>query len=71
MFEREPGDQRPGHPLSPYKVRVNVTQAVRAAASTRPEVTVTIVPVITAANELCDKENVLRFDGMRFVSYNP
>lgn len=68
---REATDFRPGHMLTPTKTRVNVTRAVQAAAATKPEVSVTIVPVITAANELCDKENVLRFAGMRLVSYNP
>jgi len=69
--DREPLDFRAGHMLTPMKTRVNVTQALQAIASTKPEVSVTIVPVITAANELCDTENVLRFEGMRFVSYNP
>jgi hypothetical protein len=68
---REPLDLRSGHPLTPMKVRVDVTKTLQAIANTRPEVSVTIVPVITAANELCDKENVLRFEGMRFVGYNP
>jgi len=69
--DRELLDLRPGHPLTPLKTRVNVTKTLQAIASTKPEVSVTIVPVITAANDLCDKENVLRFEGMRFVSYNP
>jgi hypothetical protein len=68
---REKYDRRPGHMLTPTKTRVDVTRTVQAIARTKPEVSVTIVPVITAANELCDKENVLRFEGMRFVSYNP
>ena len=29
-----------------------------------------MVPVITAANELCDTENVFRCENMRFVGYN-
>ena len=68
---REPYDFRPGHPLSLTRRRVNVTKTMQAIAATKPEVTVTIVPMITAANELCDKVNVLRFEGMRFVGYNP
>ena len=68
---RDPLDLRPGHMLTPLKTRVNVTKMVQAIAAKKDDVKVTIVPVITAANELCDKENVLRFDGMRFVSYNP
>lgn len=68
---REALDLRPGHPLTPITVRVNVTNTLRAIASTTPAVSVTIVPVISAANELCDTETVLRFAGMRFVAYNP
>src|ERR1700722_19380655 len=68
---REPFDFRPGHPLALTRRRVNVTKAIQSIADKKPEITVTIVPVITAANELCDKENVLRFEGMRFVGYNP
>lgn len=68
---REPRDLRPGHPLTPLKTRINVTKTLQAIAAANAEVSVTIVPVITAANELCDKENVLRFEGMRLVSYNP
>jgi tyrosinase len=68
---REKFDFRPGHMLTPTKTRVDVTRTLQAIARTKPDVSVTIVPVITAANELCDKENVLRFEGMRLVSYNP
>lgn len=68
---REKFDFRPGHPLMPRKVRVNVTRTLRAIAETSAQVTITIVPVITAANELCDKTNVLRFEGMRLVGFNP
>jgi hypothetical protein len=69
--DREPYDLRRGHPLKPMKVRVNVTKTLQAIAAAKPEVVITIVPVIAAANELCDKENVLRFEGMRFVGYDP
>lgn len=68
---RDARDLRPGHMLTPRNVRVNVTKTLQAIAVKQSNVSVTIVPVITAANELCDKENVLRFDSMRFVSYDP
>lgn len=68
---REKYDFRSGHPLIPRKVRVNVTKALLEIARSKKSVTVTIVPVITAANELCDKENVLRFEGMQLIGYNP
>jgi hypothetical protein len=67
---REPYDFRPPHPLTLAMKRVTVTDAVKELAKTHKEVTVTVVPVITAANELCDTTNVFRCENMRFVSYN-
>jgi hypothetical protein len=67
---REPYDFRPPHPLTPAKKRVTVTQALRHIARSSREVTITIVPVVTAANELCDTENVFRCENMQFVTYN-
>ena len=68
---REKYDFRLPHPLTPTRIRVTVTKALREIAKAAKEASVTIVPVITAANELCDTENVFRFEGMRFVSYDP
>lgn len=68
--EREAYDFRNPHPLTPAKKVVTVTEAVREYARANQEVTITVVPVITAANELCDTENVFRCENMRFVSYN-
>ena len=67
---REAYDFRPPHPLTLAMKRVTVTDAVKELAKTNKEVTVTVVPVITAANELCDTTNVFRCENMRFVSYN-
>ncbi|MBV9863501.1 MAG: hypothetical protein JO267_15290 [Alphaproteobacteria bacterium] len=67
---REDYDFRPPHPLTPAKKRVTVTQALRDIASTAAEVTVTVVPVVTAANELCDTDNVFRCATMKLVTYN-
>ncbi len=67
---REAYDFRPPHPLTPAKKRVTVTNALREVAKHSKEATVTIVPVVTAANELCDTENVFRCEDMRFVTYN-
>ena len=67
---REKYDFRAPHPLTLASKRVTVTDAVRELAKANKEVTVTVVPVITAANELCDTENVFRCQDMRFVSYN-
>jgi hypothetical protein len=67
---REAYDFRPPHPLTLASKRVTVTDTLRDLAKTNKEITITIVPVITAANELCDTENVFRCENMRFVSYN-
>jgi tyrosinase len=67
---REAYDFRSPHPLTLASKRVTVTDTVRELARTHKEVTVTVVPVITAANELCDTENVFRCENMRFISYN-
>ena len=64
-------DFRPPHPLTPAKKRITVTEPLRAAAKTAKQVTVTVVPVATAANDLCDTENVFRCKDMRFVTYDP
>ena len=67
---REIYDFRAPHPLTPAMKRVTVTQALREAAKTRTEVTVTVVPIVSAANEMCDTRNVFRCENMRFVTYN-
>jgi len=68
---REEYDFRPPHPLTPANKRVSVTNTLREIAKRTKTVTVTIVPVVTAATELCDTDNVFRFENMRFVTYNP
>jgi len=67
---REDYDFRPPHPLTPAKKRVTVTNALREVAKNNKTVTVTVVPVVTAANELCDTDNVFRSENMKFVTYN-
>jgi tyrosinase len=68
---RERYDFRPPHPLTPTRIRVTITKALQEIAKTAKEASVTIVPLITAANELCDTQNVFRCEGMRLVSYDP
>lgn len=68
--EREAYDFRYPHPLTPAKKRVAVTKALREIAKTSKELTVTVVPVVTAANELCDTHNVFRCEKMHFVTYD-
>lgn len=69
--KREEYDFRPPHPLTPAKKKVTVTDTLRAIAKTNKTATITVVPVVTATNELCDDVDVFRFESMRFVSYNP
>jgi len=67
---RESYDYRAPHPLTLASKSVTVTDVVRDLARTNKEATITIVPVITAANELCDTDNVFRCQDMRLISYN-
>jgi tyrosinase len=64
-------DFRPPHPLTPAKKRITVTEPLRTVAKTAKQVTVTVVPVATAANALCDTKNLFRCKDMRFVTYDP
>ena len=68
--DREAYDFRPPHPLTPATKRVTVTAALRKLAVSAKEATITIVPVVTATNELCDERNVFRYEDMRFMTYN-
>jgi hypothetical protein len=67
---REDYDFRAPHPLTPAKKKVTVTDTLREIAKTNKTATITVVPVVTATNELCDDVDVFRFEKMRFVSYN-
>jgi hypothetical protein len=67
---RDPYDFRNPHPLTPARKVVTVTRVLREIAKTAKTVTVTVVPVVTAANELCDEEDVFRCEDMRFLTYN-
>jgi hypothetical protein len=68
--QREAYDFRAPHPLTPAMKRVTVTDALREVAKTQKEVTVTVVPLVSAANEMCDTQNVFRCEGMKFLTYN-
>jgi hypothetical protein len=67
---RDPYDMRFPHPLTPAKKHVTVTSTLREIAKTAKTVTVTVVPVVTAINELCDQEDVFRCEDMHFNTYN-
>lgn len=49
---------------------MTVTTALREIAKSNKAVTITVVPVVTAVNELCDAENVFRCENIQFVTYN-
>ena len=67
----DPFDLRDPHPLTPIDKRVSVTEALKYYARSNRPITITVVPVVSAANELCDTKNVFHFKEMRFLSYNP
>ena len=68
---RDPYDMRYPHPLTPARKYVTVTNTLREIAKTAKTITVTVVPVVTAINELCDPENVFRCEDMHFITYDP
>lgn len=63
-------DLRDPHPLLPTQARVPVTAALKQFAKFNSEISITIVPVVSAANELCDTKKVFHFQQMRFLTYN-
>ncbi len=67
---RDAFDYRYPHPLTPARKRVDVTKPLQDTARRAKTVTVTVVPVVTAANRLCDTVNVFRCEDMKFVTYN-
>jgi hypothetical protein len=67
--QRRAYDPRPGHPLTPATKTVIATEAVRQAVLKSKEVTITVVPVVLSGTELCDYENVLKFDKVSIVTY--
>jgi hypothetical protein len=68
---RGPYDFRTPHPLTPANKRVDVTTALREVTRTDNKITITIVPVVNAANDLCDTKNVFRCENLRLLTYDP
>jgi hypothetical protein len=68
--KRDSFDFRDPHPLLPTKARIAVTTALRQMARSKQEITITVVPIVSAANDLCDTKDVFRFKRMRFLTYN-
>jgi hypothetical protein len=63
-------DMRGPHPLAPTQARIPVTAALKQLAKSKSQISITIVPVVSAANELCDTKNVFHCRQMRFLTYN-
>lgn len=66
---RRPFDRRRPHPLTPAEKTVTITDALKRALRDGPNVHVTIVPVIMAANEKSDTEQPLKFKNFEIVTY--
>lgn len=65
-----PYDPRPAHPLSPARKTVIATEALRKAVSKGKPMTVTVVPIVRAGNELTDYDNVFKFDKLSVQTYS-
>jgi len=62
-------DPRPAHPLTKATKVVIATNAVRQAVGTGGLVTLTVVPLVTAATNLCNIDEVFSCSAIRFVAY--
>jgi hypothetical protein len=68
--KRETFDFRAPHPLTPARKRVIVTEAIRELAKRQSTTTITIVPIVTAVNDLCETQEVFKCESLAFVTYN-
>ena len=64
-----PYDRRSTHALTPAFKRINATESILRACENKKELTVTVVPIITAATDRCDLENVLKFEKLTLITY--
>lgn len=62
-------DLRPSHQLTPGFAVVEITKALQRISNVK-FVTVTVVPIVTAWNELTDVENILKFKKMSLIVYD-
>jgi tyrosinase len=62
-------DKRTQHPLTANKGIVVATDAIRAEAGKGQPISVTVVPVIMAADDDTDLDHVLKFGDVRVVAY--
>lgn len=63
-------DPRPAHPLTPARKTVIATQALRKAVARGKAMTVTVVPIVRAGNELTEYDDVFKFDKLSVLTYS-
>lgn len=64
-----PYDPRPAHPLTPARKVLIATEAIRKAVGKGKPMTVTVVPIVRAGTDLCDYEDVFKFDKLSVLTY--
>ncbi|HEY6271036.1 MAG TPA: hypothetical protein VIX19_03470 [Terriglobales bacterium] len=65
-----PYDPRPAHPLTPARKVLIATEAVRKAVGKGKAFTVTVVPIVRAGTDLCDYDDVFKFDKLSVQTYS-
>jgi hypothetical protein len=65
-----PYDPRPAHPLTPARKIVIATEALRKAVAKGKAMTVTVVPIVRAGNELTEYDDVFKFDKLSVLTYS-
>ena len=68
--EKRDYDKRAAHSLTPAFKRVVITEGLKKLAKNISQITVTIVPIIKAGTDMCDYENVLKFERISLVTYD-
>lgn len=63
-------DPRPAHPLTPARKIVIATDALRKAVAKGKAMTVTVVPIVRAGNELTEHDDVFKFDKLSVLTYS-
>lgn len=66
---RDRYDPRPSHPLEPIKKVVIATDAIKKAAAQSPEISVSVVPVVTSWSEKTETDDVCNYDHINLVTY--
>jgi len=66
---RRPFDSRPPHHMIPAEKVVTITDALKRALESGPNITISVVPVIMSATEKCDVEDPLHFSSFEIATY--